>query len=147
MTDPRHACDEIVAKRIGVLLRVGVTAAAALILMGGVIYLINHGTDPAEARGTFQEMPPEFSRPGAIFRGALFGRASDDNPQGPELLAGQGRGRALIQLGLLLLIATPVMRVVVSVYAFTRERDLLYVAFTLIVLAVLLYGLFSGQIH
>ena len=48
-----------------------------------------------------------------------------------------GRGRALIQLGLLLLIATPVARVAFSVFAFERQRDWTYVGITLFVLAVL----------
>jgi uncharacterized membrane protein len=54
-----------------------------------------------------------------------------------------GSGRGWIQLGLLLLIATPVARVAFSVYAFARQRDFLYVGVTLIVLTVLLFGLFS----
>jgi uncharacterized membrane protein len=144
---PAAIPEDLVARRIGMLLEVGVLAAAALILLGGVIYLSNHGGDPAEDRGTFRPMPAEFSRPVAILRGAVLGQTGAGSPQGHPLPAGQGRGRALIQVGLLLLIATPVMRVVVSVYAFARERDVLYVLFTLLVLAVLLYGLFSGQIH
>jgi uncharacterized membrane protein len=51
---------------------------------------------------------------------------------------------AIMQLGLLLLIATPISRVVFSVFAFAREEDRMYVAFTLIVLAVLLYSLFGS---
>ena len=54
--------------------------------------------------------------------------------------------RAIIQLGLLLLIATPVARVVFSVYAFARQRDWVYVVVTLIVLGVLLYSLLSGYL-
>jgi uncharacterized membrane protein len=49
--------------------------------------------------------------------------------------------RGLIQLGLLLLIATPVARVAFSVAAFAAERDWLYVGVTLIVLAILVYSL------
>jgi len=49
----------------------------------------------------------------------------------------------IIQLGLLLLIATPVARVAFSVVAFAAERDWLYVAITLIVLAILIYSLTS----
>jgi uncharacterized membrane protein len=54
------------------------------------------------------------------------------------------RGRSLIQLGLLLLIATPIARVVFSIVGFAIERDRMYVAFTLIVLAVLLYSLLGS---
>jgi uncharacterized membrane protein len=52
-----------------------------------------------------------------------------------------GHGRGLIQLGLLLLIATPVARVAFAVVAFVLEEDRLYVGVTLIVLAVLLLSL------
>ena len=53
--------------------------------------------------------------------------------------------RAVIQLGLGLLIATPVARVVFSLFAFIRQRDGMYVVITSIVLAVLLLGLFSAH--
>jgi uncharacterized membrane protein len=51
------------------------------------------------------------------------------------------RGRAIIQLGLLLLIATPVARVAFSLVAFLRERDRAYVLITSFVLALLLVSL------
>ncbi len=47
-------------------------------------------------------------------------------------------------LGLLLLIATPVARVLFSIFAFGLQRDFLYVLFTVVVLLVLLYSLFGG---
>ena len=51
----------------------------------------------------------------------------------------------VIGFGLVLLIATPVARVVFSVVAFTLERDWLYVGITLFVLAVLSYGLAAAR--
>jgi uncharacterized membrane protein len=51
----------------------------------------------------------------------------------------------LIQLGLLLLIATPVARVAFSVAVFAMQRDRLYVVVALIVLAVLMYSLTGGR--
>ena len=51
------------------------------------------------------------------------------------------RGRGIIQLGLLLLIATPVARVAFSIFGFAEERDRMYVVFTLIVFSILLYSL------
>jgi uncharacterized membrane protein len=50
----------------------------------------------------------------------------------------------ILQLGLLLLIATPIARVIFSVFAFALEGDRMYVAFTLVVLTVLLYSLFGS---
>ncbi|MBI5300910.1 MAG: DUF1634 domain-containing protein [Chloroflexi bacterium] len=52
---------------------------------------------------------------------------------------------AIITLGLLVLIAIPVMRVVVSVIAFVTERDWLYVAITAWVLTVLLISFLIGE--
>ena len=52
--------------------------------------------------------------------------------------------RGLIQLGLLLLIATPVARVAFSIFGFAEEKDRMYVAFTVIVLLILLYSLIGS---
>jgi uncharacterized membrane protein len=56
------------------------------------------------------------------------------------------RPASVIQLGLLLLIATPVARVAMSLVAFILQRDRVYVVVTLIVLAVLIFSL-TGGIH
>ena len=62
----------------------------------------------------------------------LGGVRPDSNPRG------------IMQLGLLLLIATPIARVMFSAVAFAIEGDRMYVGFTLLVLAVLLYSLFGS---
>jgi uncharacterized membrane protein len=121
--------DERVEQIIGNLLRAGVIAAAVVVFGGGVRYLIHEGTSPVRDRSTFREGPEYLRKPLAIIRHA-----------------GQGNDRAVIQLGLLLLIATPVARVLFSVVAFALERDRTYVLVTLLVLAILLYSLFSGHI-
>jgi uncharacterized membrane protein len=54
--------------------------------------------------------------------------------------------KAIIDAGLLLLIATPVLRVAVSVVAFLLEKDYVYTAITLFVLAVLLTSFFLGRV-
>jgi uncharacterized membrane protein len=51
-----------------------------------------------------------------------------------------------MQLGLLLLIATPVARVAFSVFAFALQRDRLYVVVTLAVLGVLAFSMTGGQL-
>ncbi|PYT34851.1 MAG: DUF1634 domain-containing protein, partial [Acidobacteria bacterium] len=53
-------------------------------------------------------------------------------------------GRGIIQLGLLLLIATPIARVAYLVYAFARPGDRLYALIALIVLLLLTCGLAMG---
>jgi len=110
---------------IGNLLRTGVILSAGVVCIGAVVYLVHHGREIPEYAAFRGE--PDFLRTArGIFRGAL-----------------QGSGRAIIQLGLLFLIATPVARVAFSAVAFALERDRLYVAITLIVLAILLYSLFG----
>jgi len=63
------------------------------------------------------------------------------------VLAGVGRGDpvALIALGLLVLLMTPVLRVVVSVVTFALERDRLYTGITLLVLFILLVSFLLGR--
>ena len=120
--------DQTIENVVGNLLRAGVSIAAAVVLMGGVIYLARHGTETANYR-IFRGEPSEFRSVTGILR---------------QVIALRGRG--IIQLGLLLLIATPVARVAFSVWAFAEEHDRMYVGFTLIVLAVLLYSLLGSSV-
>lgn len=118
--------DERVEQLLGNLLRVGVLLAGAVVLLGGAIYVIHHGADRSD-HTEFRGEPAALRHPVGIVGAAL---------------AGSGPG--VIQLGLLLLIATPVLRVILAALAFGRQRDWLYVAVALVVLAVLLYSLCSG---
>jgi len=111
---------------IGAILQYGVIAAGLLVFAGGVLYLINQGGAPADYT-TFQSSRAELHSVSAV-----------------AARAGHLDGRAVIQLGLLVLIATPVTRVIFSVFAFSAQRDWLYVFFTLVVLAILMYSLFGG---
>jgi len=112
--------DQVVEAWIGNLLRAGVTLSAAVVFFGGGVYLVRHGHELPHYR-TFVGTPEDLRKVPGIWQ---------------NVLAFKGRG--LIQLGLLLLIATPVARVAFSVVAFAVQRDRLYVVVTLIVLAVLL---------
>ncbi len=118
--------DQRVDEIIGNLLRVGVIAAAAVVLSGGALYLVRHGAT-MPAYGVFHGEPAYLRGVSGILSAA---RALD--------------GPGLIQLGLLVLLATPVARVAFSVFAFALQRDRTYVVVTLIVLAVLLYSLGAG---
>jgi len=53
-----------------------------------------------------------------------------------------GNSVSLLELGTLLLLATPLARVAASVFLFMRERDTLYVCVTLLVLVMLLVAVF-----
>jgi uncharacterized membrane protein len=115
--------DQQLDRTIGVLLRVGVLTAASVVFGGGVWYLARFGM-----------LVPNY-------------RAFHGEPQGLRSVAGIWRGvvglqpRSVIQLGLLLLIATPIARVALSVLAFAAQRDRTYVVITLVVLAVLIGSL------
>lgn len=123
MQNGRGWGDQRIEEIVGNLLRAGVTLAASVVFVGAVIYLIRHGGSVADYR-SFREEPADLRGVWGILRDAI-----------------SLRGRGVIQLGLLLLIATPVARVAFSIFGFSKERDHMYVVFTTIVLAVLLYSL------
>jgi uncharacterized membrane protein len=128
MPEPQpDSTDQQLDQELGNLLRGGVMVAAAVVLLGGIVYLATRGGDPADHR-TFHGEPEELCHPVGVVRAVL---ALDI--------------RGVIQLGLLLLIATPVARVFFTVFAFARQRDWTYVAITLLVLGLLLYSLFWGS--
>ena len=105
------------------LLRVGVVLSVLVVLTGGILYLSRFGQERSNYRSFHGETQRLLSLSGTVQ--AAFG----------------GEPAAVIQLGLLILIATPIARVIFSVFAFAAERDWLYVAITLIVLAILLASL------
>jgi len=115
--------DQKVERIIGALLQTGVILAIAVTLLGAILYLGRHGRHVADFH---------------VFRGEPW-----DLRSAPAVIAAAfaGRREAVVQLGVLILIATPVARVLFSLIAFALDRDLTYVVVTLIVLVVLLYGL------
>lgn len=126
MTDLAEMPDKHFEMLLGKLLRVGVILAAAVVVAGGVLYLVQYrGQTPQY--GIFHGEPSDIRYASDVVRDAL-----------------SGHGRGLIQLGLLLLIATPIARVAFSLVEFAIKRDWLYVTTTLIVLAVLIYSLASS---
>jgi len=111
---------------LGTLLRSGVLLSAAVVLSGACVYLSHHAHEPADYR-IFRGEPSEFRTIAGIVHSVC-----------------NGRGRGLIQLGLLLLIATPIVRVAFSIVGFGIEGDRMYVVFTVIVLVILLYSLLGS---
>lgn len=118
--------DQRVEVIIGNLLRAGVLLAAGVVMIGAAIYLVRHGAEPANYR-VFREQPADLRHASGILQ---------------DVVSLSGRGT--IQLGLLLLIATPIARVAFSSVAFALEKDRMYVGFTLMVLAILLYSLIGA---
>ncbi len=111
---------------IGNVLRWGVIISMSVVFCGGIIYIYRHGHEIASYHKFVGE--PNFLKnfPG-IFQGVL-----------------DFKGRAIIQTGILLLIATPVARVLLSIVSFFMEKDYLYVVITLIVLGVITASMLSG---
>ena len=124
---PNTWSDQRIEAIIGDLLRAGVIFSGAIVLIGGMVYLLHQGNTMPHY-GVFHGEPSDLRSVSGIVRDALA-----------------RHGRGIIQLGLLFLIATPVARVVFSIFAFAVQRDRLYVAVTLIVLAVLMFSLTGGR--
>ena len=118
--------DRSIETMVGFVLRAGVLISGSVVLFGGFYYVVHHGGETANYR-TFHGQPSIDRIVSQILAGALALRA-----------------RSIIQLGLLLLIATPIARVAVSLVGFAIEGDRKYTVITAIVLALLLYSLASG---
>jgi uncharacterized membrane protein len=111
---------------IGQLLRWGVFSSIFVAFVGGVIYLLRHGSEPVTYH-TFAGVP-EYVHPSNIFASIM-----------------DGRGRAVIQAGIIMLISTPIVRIIFSVIGFATERDYLYSFITLVVLSVIITSMLSGN--
>ena len=122
---PPVVSDEEVELRVGALLKAGVITATILVALGGVVYLAKYGATSAHHE-TFTGEPGDLKRLGGIFKAAA-----------------DFRGRGLIQLGVLILLATPVARVAFSLYTFVLQRDRTYMLITAFVLLLLLGSLFQ----
>lgn len=117
--------DKRVETWVGIMLRTGVMIAAAIVLIGGVLYLSGRGPSPRNDYRHFQGEPAQYT--------SLSGVVHNVNLHEP---------RSLIMLGLLILIATPVARVGMCIAGFLLERDRMYVVVSTAVLVILLYSLF-----
>jgi len=126
MTGGPTISDERFDLLLAYVLRTGVAVAAGLVITGAVVYF---------AAG--RQALPRFDM--------FAGEPSDLRSVGGILADARAlRGRGLMQLGVLALIATPIVRVAFSAVVFLRQRDWLYTWITLIVLALLLYGIVNG---
>lgn len=120
--------DRRIESVLGNILRAGVVLSAVIVLLGGILYFFQGGGRTPEFH-VFQGVPGCTLGNMDIIRGVLG-----------------LRGPCIIMLGLLLLIATPVARVLFSAIAFALEGDRTYVVITLVVLALLLVSLLSGTL-
>ena len=121
--------DKDVQVILGTLLRVGVIVSTLVVIVGGIIFL----TTQANHKISFSEFKPgqaKFSSVAAIISGL---KTFD--------------GLAIIQFGVLLLIFTPIARVVFSIFSFLMEKDYMYVLIGIIVLCVIITSLYLDIAH
>ncbi len=115
------------------LLRLGVIVSLSLICIGTTISFMHH---------------PEY-----VTSSSALSHLTEPSTAVPhtqrDIISGlrQGRGQAIVMLGLIVLIATPVMRVAISVLAFIYQRDRIYTLITLIVFGLLMLSFVLGKVE
>jgi len=112
---------------IGWILRAGVTVSMLIVFIGGVLFVWRHGQSIPDY-GKFKGVPDFINNTSGVISGAL-----------------NFKGQAIIQLGIMLLIATPILRVAFSAIGFILEKDYLYTVLTIVVLLIILASMLSGQ--
>lgn len=119
--------DKDVEQLVGQMLIIGVITASVVVLIGGMLYLNQHGGGAVPNYKAFIGEKAGYTTFSGILKGALNFSTTE-----------------IIQLGVLVLIATPILRVACSLFAFILERDKLYIMITLIVLSIILFSIFGG---
>lgn len=117
---------------IGNVLRYGVIISCIITLLGGVFYIYQHlGVIP-----NYKQLPQ-----GVEFKGVAeyLRELTTILPEVFKL-----NGAAIIQLGVVVLIATPIVRVAFSAFSFLLERDYMYVVITIIVLLIIVSNMILG---
>lgn len=112
---------------IGWILRIGVYLSIAIVFFGGIVYIHRHGHTIPDY--TVFKGVPDFVWPQNIIQGILT-----------------FRGRAIIQAGIVLLIATPIIRVIFSAIGFVLEKDYLYMGISLLVLLIIFISMMGGHV-
>ncbi len=113
---------------IGWTLRIGVIISAILIIFGFALILIHNGAGPYTLNQLVN--PHSNVNTKTIKFSTIY--------SGIESL----NGVDLILLGLIILIATPVLRVFIGILQFAREKDYLYTIITIIVFFNLMFAIF-----
>jgi uncharacterized membrane protein len=116
--------DQQLERAMGRMLQIGVTIAALVVLAGGVLRLAQAPRVASDYRH-FHGAPPAFEHAGSIIAAAFH-----------------LNGSAVIEFGILLLIATPICRVLFGVVGFALMKDRLYTLVSAFVLVILLSSFF-----
>jgi uncharacterized membrane protein len=110
------------------ILRSGIFLSMAFVLVGGAIFIYRHGHSIPDYR-VFKGVPYFIHDTGGIIQGIF-----------------NIKGQAIIQAGIILLIATPIVRVAFSAIGFLIEKDYLYTFITLLVLLIIVASMLSGNL-
>lgn len=113
---------------IGWILRIGVFVSTAFVITGGIIFLFNHGHSQIDFV-SFNKVPDFISNLSGVIEGVIH-----------------LKGQAIIQFGIVLLIATPVLRVIFAGIGFLLEKDYLYTFISILVLLIIITSMISGHI-
>jgi uncharacterized membrane protein len=125
MNNKKKITDYDIESVMGSLLITGVIVSGVVVLFGGIIYLFHMGSSSPHYKA-FSGEPSGLRSVKQIFNGVIHFDSL-----------------AVIQLGLVLLIATPIARVIFSVVGFLAEKDYLYVIISLIVLIIIGYSILN----
>jgi uncharacterized membrane protein len=116
---------------ISALLRSGVITSLAIVVAGTILSFVHH---------------PDYLRSPAAYARLTAPPASPFRTLG-DVVDGlrHARGQALVELGLLVLIATPVLRVGASIGLFAIQRNRVFVATTSLVFTLLVTSFLLGR--
>lgn len=123
----KFLADNDIEQLIGLQLRFGVITATLIVLIGGLFYLHQFGGLHIPPYQNFIGTKGGFTTVGQVSTG----------------LAGFN-AKSVIQLGVLVLMATPILRIAFSLVGFILEKDRMYIGITLLVLAVMMISIFGG---
>jgi uncharacterized membrane protein len=122
-----HLADHDIEQFIGLQLRFGVLLSSFIVLMGGILYLMQSGSMPL----------PHYQLFIGQKAGLTTGREIWHSVTGME-------AKGIIQFGVIVLIATPILRILFSLIGFIFEKDRLYIGITMVVLSVMMISIFGG---
>ncbi len=129
MQETKQITDKDIQSLVGNLLRAGVYISMAIVILGGIIFLFDHGSEKIDY-AVFDINKVSLKTVAAIFEEVIT-----------------FKGVAIVQFGLLMLIFTPIARVIMAVVSFFIEKDYLYVLIGLIVLSIIMISLSGGFAH
>jgi uncharacterized membrane protein len=129
MEQTKNITDKDIQSLVGNLLRAGVYISMGIVVIGGIIYLFDHSSETINY-SVFDINKVSLRTVAGIFNEVLT-----------------LKGVAIVQFGLLMLIFTPIARVLMAVVSFFIEKDYLYVFIGLLVLAIIMASLSGGFAH